>query len=93
MKKFFKNLNWGPVVFGFVISLAVIAGGAAIYACYSALTTKIEGSYPSKRKIDVQEGSAYRPVTTFAFKNHSYIRFGSGKYNSVVHDPDCPCHK
>jgi len=33
------------------------------------------------------------PVIKFEYNGHSYIRFGEFRCTSIVHDPDCPCHK
>jgi hypothetical protein len=39
-------------------------------------------------------GSIYgEPVYRFDYNGHQYIRFGEYQSVTVVHDPDCKCHK
>ena len=32
-------------------------------------------------------------IYKFEYNGHQYLQFGSGDHQSVVHDPDCKCHK
>ena len=43
-----------------------------------------DGISPGKYKV---------PVIKFEYNGHQYIRFGEYQSTSVVHDPDCKCHK
>ena len=32
-----------------------------------------------------------RDIYLFEYKGHKYIQFGDHEYQTIVHDPDCPC--
>lgn len=60
----------------------IIYGVALIVVLFGLLTT------PGCTKLPAPGVS----VGHFEYDGHKYIQFGGGYSQSIVHDPNCPCH-
>jgi hypothetical protein len=59
-----------------------------VMVCLAAL---VAGCTCEVRPTTTYEESGVGDCHPFTLKGHTYLRFGMGNTQSVVHDPDCQC--
>jgi len=76
------------VILLIILVLLCIAG--ALSSCTPVNQTK----RPELVKYEIKKNRyGSMRVLRFEYDGHQYIMFGSVDGRSIVHDPDCPCHK
>jgi hypothetical protein len=44
-----------------------------------------------EKPVHVGVPPGLRPVVRFTYDGHHYLKFGTGNFMQLVHDPSCPC--